>query len=138
MTVKEFAEKHKTKEVTVKKWIEKGFIAGVVKQDNEYMIPSSARKPYTERRAKNGKAILKSIVRACEKRCGISAALYKITEQEFQNYITSLLEDGIISAYEEDGIIYYNVTLKGTKYIHLSFQPSDFITAAGVIVSAVS
>ena len=61
MTVQEFAEKCNKRVSTVLKWLEAGFVPGVVMKDGEYVIPQSARKPYTECRAKGGKAILKSI-----------------------------------------------------------------------------
>lgn len=136
MTVQEFAEKCNKRVPTVSKWLEAGFVPGVVMKDGEYVIPQSARKPYTECRAKGGKAILKSIVTACEKRCGVCAALYGISEAEFQNYISTLLSEEYISPFCEDEITYYNVTVKGAEWIRHSLKSGDIIAAVTAVVSA--
>lgn len=121
MTVKEFAEKQNVKENTVYKWIESGYIAGVARTGKDcYYIPNSARKPYTKCRAKTGDAILKSIVTACNQRCGVCSALYKISEAEFQCYISDLLDNKYITKYTEDGVTYYNISELGAEWIKYS------------------
>lgn len=138
MTVQEFAEKCNKKVSTVLKWIESGFVPGVVTKDGEYVIPQSARKPYTECRAKDGKAILKSIVTACNKRCGVCAALYDISDAEYQNYISTLVNEEYISSFCEDEITYYNVTPKGADWVRHSPKSGDIIAAVSAVVSGVT
>ena len=135
MTVQGFAEKCNKRVSTVLKWLEAELVPGVVTEDGEYVIPQSARKPYTECRAKGGKAILKSIVTACEKRCGVCAALYGISEAEYQNYISTLLSEGYISPFSEDEITYYNVTVKGAERVRPSLKSGDIIAAVSAVAS---
>lgn len=141
MTIQEFAEKCNTKEATVVNWLEKGYVPGTTKVDGVFRIPQSARKPYTKNRAKKGSAILKSIVRACDLRLGICAAIYKIPEAEFSGYIETLVHSQLISAYQDDGITYYNVTDKGADWLKQPFKKTDWLSLIGTgasVVSAVS
>lgn len=138
MTVEEFADKCGKEKATVLKWIQEDYIPGIAKVDGEYIIPNSARRPYTENRAKNGKAILKSLVKACEKQCGICAALYNISEAAFNNYIETLEKEGYISPFTEDDIKYFNVTVKGAEWIKPTLKPSDWITAVNAVATTVS
>ena len=135
MTVQEFAKKCNKKVSTVLKWIESGYVPGVVTKDGEYFIPQSARKPDTECRAKQGKAILKSIVTACNKKCGDCAPLYGISEAEYQNYLSTLVHEKYISSFCEDEITYYNVTPKGADWVRPSLKSGDIIAAVSAVVS---
>lgn len=138
MTVEEFAEKNKTTEQIVLNWIKEKYIPGVVDNGGVYFIPLSARRPYTRRRAKTGTAIMKSIIKACDKRYGISAELYGISEPEFQDYITTLEKKRYISSYKEDGITYYNATLDGKKCITETSTAKNLINLGNVVASALS
>ena len=141
MTIQEFAVKCGTKEATVVNWLEKGYVPGAAKVDGAFRIPQSARKPYTKNRAKKGSAILKSIVRACDLRLGICAAVYKIPEAEFSGYIETLVHSQLISAYQDDGITYYNVTDKGVDWLKQPFKKTDWLSLLSTgasVVSAVS
>lgn len=53
MTIKEFAVKYGVLEITVMSWIEQGYIPGA----HDDFVPNSARKPYTQARAKDGMSI---------------------------------------------------------------------------------
>lgn len=141
MTIKDFAEKCGTKEATVVNWLEKGYVPGTAKVDGAFRIPQSARKPYTKNRAKTGSAILKSIIKACDLRLGICAAIYKIPEAEFSGYIDALVRSQLISAYQDEGITYYNITDKGADWLKNQSRKKDWISLIGTgasVVSAVS
>ena len=138
MTIQEFAVKCGTKEATVVKWLEAGYVPGTTKVDGVFCIPQSARKPYTKNRAKTGSAILKSIVKACDLRLGICAAVYKISEAEFAGYIDALVHSHLIDPYQDDGITYYNVTDKGANWLKHPFKISDWISLIGTSASVVS
>lgn len=141
MTVQEFAIKCGTKEATVVNWLEKGYVPGTTKVDGTFRIPQSARKPYTKNRAKTGSAILKSMVKACDLRFGICAAVYKIPEAEFSGYIETLVHSQLISTYQDDGITYYNVTDKGADWLKNQSRKEEWISLIGTgasVVSAVS
>lgn len=105
MTVQEFAIECGTKEATVVKRLERGYVPGTTEVDGVIFIPQPARRPYTKNRAKTESAILKSIVQACDLRLGICAAVYKIPEAEFCGYIDVLVRSQMISEYQDDGII---------------------------------
>lgn len=137
MTVQEFAIKFGTKEATVVNWLEKGYVPGTTKVDGAFRIPQSARKQYTKNRAKTGSAILKSIVKACDLRLGICAAVYKIPEAEFSGYIETLLHSQLISTYQDDGITYYNVTDKGADWLKNQSRKKNWISLIGTGVSVV-
>ena len=65
MNVKEAAEKFNKSEKTIVKWCEKNYIRGITidKITKEYIIPNSAKEPYTRNRSK-GDAIYTSMVKA--------------------------------------------------------------------------
>ncbi len=141
MTVQEFAAKCETTEATVVKWLEAGYVPGTTKVDGVFYIPQSARKPYTKKRAKTESAILKSIVKACDLRLGICADLYKIPEAEFSGYVDALVHSQLISACQDDGITYYNITDKGIEWLNNQSRRKDWISLVGAgasVVSAVS
>lgn len=138
MTVQEFAVQCGTKEATVVKWLEKGYVPGTTKVDGVFRIPQSARKPYTKNRAKTGSAILKSMVKVCDLRLGICATVYKIPEVEFSGYIETLVHSQLISTFQDDGITYYNVTDKGVDWLKHPFKKSDWISLIGTSASVVS
>jgi predicted transcriptional regulator len=141
MTIQEFAVKCGTKEATVVKWLEAGYVLGTTKVDGVFCIPQSARKPYTKNRAKTGSAILKSIVKACDLHLGICAAIYKISEAEFSGYIDALVHSQMIDSYQDDGITYYHVTDKGVDWLKNQSRKKDWLSLIGTgasVVSAVS
>ena len=130
MTISEFAKKTGHSEVVVRDWVEKEWIAGA---KNDY-IPPSARVPYTNRRAKKMPAIIKSILNACSKNMGVTAALYGISEEYFQAIIASMIKDGLIEDYIEDGVTYYIITIKGDQCRRV-FKSSDWIALAAAFAA---
>lgn len=113
VTIEEFARMNDVKPSTVRGWISKGFIPGA----HDDYIPLSARRPYTDTRAKGGTAIIRSILFACENSLGITASLYGLSEPAFCSYIDQMLNDGYISSYEEDGATYYNIAPSGAELL---------------------
>lgn len=138
MTIQEFAVKCGTKEATVVKWLEEGYVPGTKKVDGVFYIPQSARKPYTKNRAKTGSAILKSIVKACDLHLGICAAVYKIPEAEFSGYIDALLRSQLISECQDDGITYYDITDKGADWLRNQSRGKVWLSLLSIGASAVS
>lgn len=65
MTLQEFSRKCKVTSRTAKKWLKKGLVPGAYYKEEKWVIPESARAPYTSARAKNRKAINSSIIKAC-------------------------------------------------------------------------
>lgn len=136
MTIIRFADIHKVSVKTVRDWIAKGYIPGA----DEYTVPDSARRPYTKTRAKKGTAIIKSILTACNNNLGISAALYGISSIEYDSYIKSLIDGGLITQFEVEGLIYYNITAAGVDKLK-NWNKKDIAgivqaTAAVVAVAA--
>ena len=120
MTIKEFAVKCGVLESTVKDWIEKGYIPG----SQSDSIPSSARPPYTATRAKTGSAIIRSMLKACNNHYGIFAGIYNLSQDAFDAYVKSLLDGGYIVEYKEEGVTYYNITVKGVQFL-LSWSKAE-------------
>ncbi|MDO4732898.1 MAG: hypothetical protein Q4B50_05205 [Bacillota bacterium] len=141
MTIKEFMQRFDiSRESQVLKWIAQGYIKGarLDPESGEYILPELARPPYTMARAKTADGIYKSIVRACVARRAVLPELYRISPLEFQQYIDQLLEAGIISCVEEDGIPYYHATLKSNDFL-ASRNPSRFIESSlNSVVAAMS
>ena len=74
-------------------------------------------------------------------RLGICAAIYKIPEVEFSGYIDALVRSQLISAYQDEGITYYNITDKGADWLKNQSRKKDWISLIGTgasVVSAVS
>lgn len=118
MSIFEFMQKYNIKnQKKVIEWLNNNYIPGTKLINNNWILPQESRPPYTEARAKTTTAIYKSIVTACIKRKGVCAKLYKITESEFQKYISDLNTAGYISVNNIDGIDYYFATLKSDEFI---------------------
>lgn len=105
---------HIKRKETVIKWILNGYIPNA-NLGNDY-IPDSARIPYTSARAKNAKAIYKSIIDATMQLKHVVPELYKITREEFDGYIRRLSESGYIEIRTSDGVCYYDATLKTASF----------------------
>lgn len=139
MNIEEFARKLDKNTDTVRNWVDHHYIPGVrTDEEGNYIIPNSARKPYTETRARNKAAIYKSMVKACDKGCGITAELYKISDAEFQSYIQQLLDLQYICSYVEDGVTYYNITPTGAEWMNAGYKETVSAIASGVVSAAVS
>ena len=129
MTIKEFMNLFDLKnESTVIKWIKDGYIQGAYRDEkaNEYFIPNLARPPYTKARAKTTDAIYKSMVKACIKRKGVCAKLYKLDDIEFLAYILDLAEAGYIRNEVQNNIEYYFATSKSQEFIKCA-KPQDIL-----------
>ena len=140
MTIKEYmAKTGVTKKKYVYDWIEKGLIPGVKQDDNtgEFIFPQSACRPYRPRLRANAKAniIYTSIVNACLKHQYISADIYGMSSGEFQSFINELIAAELIKERLEDNVIYYDATIKSSKYLNEPFcDIGKFIMASlGVI-----
>ena len=140
MTIDLFAAQNHVKRDKVLEWISKGLIPGA----HDDYIPEHARRPYTRARAKNGQGIIKSILTACDNKYGICASLYHISEAEFCSYINGLLDAGHIDKFEEDGIVYYNISASGVELLK-NWNKKDVIAIvqtlvaiAGVVVPVLS
>ena len=120
MTLTEFMKKFNLKnEKTVKKWLEEGLMMGGEKdeQSGKWSLSDLARPPYTKARARNTSAIYSSSVRACIQRKSVCAKLYKISEEEFDEYINNLTKVGLISKKIVDGQSYFFATPVSETYI---------------------
>lgn len=110
MEIGSFAKTNGIKVSRVEKWIKDGLIPGADLDENH--VPDSARMPYTQARAKNAKAIYRSIVQATKQRRHVLSQIYGICPEEFESYINQLIEAGLIVRRKTDGITYYDATPK--------------------------
>lgn len=94
------------KKETVIKWILEKLIPGA-DLATDY-VPDSARPPYTKARAKDTDSIYYSIVVASHKRYHVLPKIYKICDDEFNGYISRLVEANLISIRVTDNITYYD------------------------------
>lgn len=127
MTINEFMKKvGVSKKKYVEKWIECDLIPGVIKDDEtgEWFLPNSARRPYRSKCRANASAstIRASILRACLKREHISNETYNMSEGEFLRFIEELVNADLISVRIEDGITYYDSTIKSDTYKNKSVK----------------
>lgn len=119
MTLNEFAENNDVSAKTVNEWLNKDYIPGSYfnNENNEWVIPNSARPPYTKARAKAKQSIYQSIVKAAVKRNHVFPKLYKITQSEFDSYIEILVNANYIKLRVEDGLTYYDETLNSMEFL---------------------
>ena len=120
MTISEAACKFDVTEQTVKGWCKKNYIRGA-RQDpdtGDYIIPSSAKRPYTINGSPKGDGIYTSIVKAVLNDMDVCAALYDMDSAEFDKYIDQLKAFGVIDTYisADTGIEYYCRTLESSKF----------------------
>ncbi len=118
MTIQEAAKKFSVAEATVNDWCKKQLIRGVTKDEHgEYVIPESVKKPYTKSRSK-GDAIYTSIVKGTLDGYDVTAALYGLSEQEFEKYIQQLKEAKVIDSYvdKSSGVEYLCRTLTSSEF----------------------
>lgn len=114
MTIKEFMNNNGLKNrSTVEKWINDELIPNA-SIENDY-IPNSARAPYTKARAKKAESIYRSILKACRERKHVLPKIYKMSSEEFNQYINQLENAGLINRRTEDGVEYYDVSLYALK-----------------------
>ena len=122
MTVEEAAKIHNVSKKTILDWCNKDYIRGlkIDEESGQYDIPKSMKRPYTRTRAK-GDAIYKSIVTGTIKGYDVCAALYGVSKEEFEQYISELFEIGVITTYvsESTDIMYYNQTLESSRFSKL-------------------
>lgn len=130
MTISEFKNRFdlKESEASILKWLNEGYIPGAImnEETQAWDIPEDAWPPYTKARAKNTDSIYKSIVKACTVRRHVFANLYKISENEFQQYINQLAEIGVISVVKSKEMVHYYATLKSEEFL-ANKKPTEFI-----------
>lgn len=110
-----------TKAKYVERWIEQDLIPGIEKGESlvDTKFPDSARRPYCEGSLKPGlpaDKIRAHIVKACIQRKHITKDICFASQGEFDCYICDLEKAGLITKRIEDGIVYYDSTLKSDTY----------------------
>lgn len=123
MTLEEFVKKSDRKESTVKEWIRKGWVNGASYTGNTYVISELARPPYTSAKHNTANAVRKGIVIGCKRRLSVNAALFQMSEYEFNRYVDQLIESNLIEKHIVDGSTYYFSTPKAEE---LSDNHSNF------------
>lgn len=125
LTMKEFMKKvGVTKKKYVLDWINEERIPGIQKEGDTYLFPNSARRPYRShcKPKSNAKTIRGAIVNACMKRQHISASTFYLSEGEFESYIEDLIQAELIALRKEDGICYYDSTIKSEQFNELGVE----------------
>lgn len=110
-----------TKAKYVEHWIELDLIPGIIKGESftDTKFPDSARRPYCDGSLKSeltADKIRAHIVKACIQRRHITKDTCHASLGEFEGYIYDLEKAGLISKRIEDGIVYYDSTLKSDTY----------------------
>ena len=116
-----------TKTKYVERWIEQNLIPGIEPGESlaDTKFPDSARRPYCEGSLKpelSADKIRAHIVRACIQRRHITKDTCYASQGEFDGYICDLEQAGLITKRLEDGIVYYDSTLKSDTYTGKSLQ----------------
>lgn len=108
------------KRSTVMKWLDKELIPGVAynEETEQWEFAESSRRPHTVRlKAKaDANKIRASMVYACVKRHHINAAMYHMSQSEFNAFVADLEEAGLIKIRKEGPWVYYDSTLKSESY----------------------
>lgn len=116
-----------TKTKYVERWIERNLIPGIEQGESlaDTKFPDSARRPYCEGSLKpelSADKIRAHIVKACIQRRHITKDTCYASQGEFDGYIYDLEQAGLITKRLEDGIVYYDSTLKSDTYSGKSLQ----------------
>ena len=137
MNMREYMKKvGVTKVKYVERWLEQDLIPGIIKGEplSDTKFPDSARRPYCEGSLKpelSADKIRAHIVKACIQRRHITKDTCYASQGEFKGYIRDLEKAGLISIRLEDGIVYYDSTLKSDAYIGKNLMAiSRFVCAA--------
>lgn len=115
MTLEEFVKRSGKKESTVKKWIRKGWVNGASYTGNTYVISDLVFPPYTRAKHNTANAVRKGIVIGCKRRLSVNAALFQMSEYEFNLYVDQLVESNLIEKHIVDGNTYYYSTPKADE-----------------------
>ena len=116
MNMKEYMKKvGVTKAKYVEQWIERDLIPGIIRGESlsDTVFPDSARRPYCEGSLKP---------ELCIQRRHITKDTCYASQGEFDGYICDLEQAGLITKRLEDGIMYYDSTLKSDTYTGKSLQ----------------
>lgn len=116
-----------TKTKYVERWIERNLIPGIEQGESlaDTQFPDSARRPYCEGSLKpelSADKIRAHIVKACIQRRHITKDTCYASQGEFDGYICDLERAGLITKRLEDGIVYYDSTLRSDTYTGKSLQ----------------
>lgn len=116
-----------TKTKYVERWIERNLIPGIEQGESlaDTKFPDSARRPYCEGSLKpelSADKIRAHIVKACIQRRHITKDTCYASQGEFDGYICDLERAGLITKRLEDGIVYYDSTLRSDTYTGKSLQ----------------
>ena len=116
-----------TKTKYVERWIERNLIPGIEQGESlaDTKFPDSARRPYCEGSLKpelSADKIRAHIVKACIQRRHITKDTCYASQGEFDGYICDLERAGLITKRPEDGIVYYDSTLKSDTYTDKGLQ----------------
>ena len=116
-----------TKTKYVERWIERNLIPGIEQGESlaDTQFPDSARRPYCEGSLKpelSADKIRAHIVKACIQRRHITKDTCYASQGEFDGYICDLERAGLITKRLEDGIVYYDSTLRSDTYAGKSLQ----------------
>lgn len=127
MNIKEYMKKvGVSKRKYVEEWVAQGLIPGVKEDEKtgELFFPPSARRPYRPhfKSKENATVIRASILNACLKREYISEKIYKMSRGEFLSFIDDLKRADLIKVRKEDGIDYYDSTVKSDAYRNRSIK----------------
>ena len=110
-----------TKVKYVEHWLENDWIPRAIKGKNisDTQFPDSAHRPYRSGGLKpgiNAKRLRSHIVKACILRRHISKELCFTSAREFEALVSDLEKAGLISRSVEDGITYFDSTMKANAY----------------------
>lgn len=143
LTIEEYMKKTRvSKKKYVLEWVSDDLIPGTICENGECLFPDSARRPYKARATKpNAKTIRTSIVNACLKKQHVTNKTFHLSEGEFNGFIRDLVNAGLIVERVEDGITYYDSTMKSdefkaNKFEKLSSNVNKIVQTVGTVSAA--
>lgn len=116
-----------TKNEYVQEWLDNNLIPGAVKGDKitDAKFLDSSRRPYRSRWLKadtDADKVRAHIVKACINRQHITKETCHASKGEFDGFIAELEKADLLRIRIEDGIEYYDSTLKSTAYANRSLN----------------
>lgn len=135
MSIQEFMDRNNIKShKKVLNWLNKGLISGAyMNKKGNWVIHELARPPYTRARAKTADSIYISIVEGCNRKKGVCAKLYNISDDEFNVYISNLKKAGLITVKRRKGVEFYFATTKSQAYIDDKKGLKKYLKEIGMI-----
>ena len=128
MTFQRFEHLSGKKKRTVLEWFKRGIVPGVKFENNKWIVSDLAMPPYTEGRPKRESApsVRKAILKAAIHHKSTNAAVFNLSPQIYDAYVSDLEDRGLIRVLEDE-------SFPGEKFVITTSATDDYMRSRGVL-----